>query len=94
MITFVISTIALLLIGVTMFVRANDQRIRRGLRWHARLIGFVVAFGMCMFVPYDEWRTMHWPTWFEVLFRVSVCVVFMTTPGHPPWHKWFFKGEQ
>lgn len=94
MITFTISVIAFLLIGVTMFVRANDQRIRRGLRWHARLIGFVLVFGMCMFIPYDEWKTQQWPTLFEALFRVGLCAVFMTTPSQKPWHQWLFNGEE
>lgn len=93
MTTFVISTIAFLLIGITMFVRAADQQIRRGVRWHARLIGFVVVFGMCMFIPYDEWTRNSYPTWLEVLFRVGLCAVFMTTPGHKPWHQWLFNGD-
>lgn len=93
MITFAISTIALALIALTMFVRAADQQIRRGLRWHARLVGFIVVFGMCLFVPYDEWQARAWPSLYEMLFRVGVCAVFMTTPAQKPWVQWLFKGE-
>lgn len=91
MVGLIVSSIALLLVAMTMLARANDLGARPGMVWHVRRIGFILAG----FTPF----AMIWVDWtsqgvhltiYEVLFRVGICGVFVTTPYLPPWWKWLF----
>lgn len=88
MFLYILSSIALLTVSVTMLARANDLRWRNGLVWNVRLIGFIFAgvapFGMISV----EWITHDFPNIYETIFRIGLAFVFVTTPYLPPWWKW------
>lgn len=90
---FVISTICLLLITVTMLCRANDLRFKRGVAWNARLLGFMLAGTAPLGIIGEEVFTRQWPDVYTVAFRVGLLLVFLTSPHLPPWWRWVGKGE-
>jgi uncharacterized transporter YbjL len=94
MLYYYISTFALLVIAVTMLARANDLRWRKGFKWNLRLFGFILAgtapFGMIA----GEFLSQSHPSFYEVLFRIGVMFVFVTTPYLPPWWKWISGKEE
>lgn len=80
-------------IALTMFARANDQRFKRGWRWHIRLVGFVLTG--CG-VPALATTTILAPTMSPPFTIIAVCgaaLVFLTTPNQKPWHEWIWKGD-
>lgn len=85
---FGVSALSLLIVAATMLARANDLRWRKGFVWNGRLVGFILAgvspFGIVGF----EFFTKSWPSPYEILFRVGLMLVFVTTPYLPPWWKW------
>lgn len=85
---FFISLLCLLVISATMLARANDLRWRKGLHWNARLIGFVLAGFAPVGIILFEFFAEAWPSIYEVLFRLGLALVFVTTPYLPPWWKW------
>lgn len=95
MVYFVLSSISLLLIAVTMLARANDLRCHNGLVWKARLVGFIMVGAASFAIPVHEFSTGQYPNQLQTAFRVGLMLVFMTTPYLPPWWKWIsgFSGE-
>lgn len=85
---FAMSTFSLLVIAITMLCRANDLRWRRGLKWHVRLIGFVIVGTMPIGIVGSEWVYQSLPSPYEAFFRFGLMCVFVTTPYLPPWWKW------
>lgn len=85
---FVVSTVALILIALTMLCRANDLRWRAGLKWQFRLVGFVLCGTAPIGIIGVEWHTSQWPSPYEAVFRVGLALVFITTPYLPPWWRW------
>lgn len=92
MILFVVSTVSLVLVSVTMLARANDQRFRPGWQWRMRLVGFMLAGSAPIGIIGYEVMFLDGPTIYETVFRVGLAFVFLTTPGQPPWHKWITRG--
>lgn len=88
MTSFVISAIALFVISITMLARANDLRWRPGTKWQVRLIGFILSGCAPIGIIGTEWLTQELPSPYEVIFRVGLMFVFMTTPYLPPWWRW------
>ena len=88
MIYFLISSAALAVIGITMLCRANDLRWRAGMKWQARLTGFILAGTMPIGIIIVEWVTEAWPSPYETVCRIGLALVFLTTPHLPPWWKW------
>ena len=88
MTSFFLSAVALFVISITMLARANDLRWRPGIKWQVRLVGFILSgctpFGLIGL----EWTNQDWPTPYEVIFRVGLMCVFLTTPYLPPWWRW------
>lgn len=88
MLYLIISTLALTVISVAMLGRANDLGTEPGLFWHGRRIGLAVAgFAPWGIVLYD-WLGLTSINLWEVLFRVGVAIVFVTSPHMPPFWKW------
>lgn len=87
-ILFIISTVCLFLVSITMLARANDLMWRKGLLWNVRLIGFILAGCAPLGIVAVEFVRGEMPNIYEVIFRVGIAVVFMTTPYLPPWWKW------
>lgn len=87
-ISYLVSSLSLLVIAATMLARANDLRWRKGLHWNARLVGFVLAGFAPVGIILHEGLTQHWPNVYEVFFRLGLTLVFLTTPYLPPWWKW------
>lgn len=85
---FIASTIALLVISITMLCRANDLRWRSGIKWNVRLVGFILCGALPLGMIGDEWFSQQWPSPYETLFRVGLMFVFITTPYLPPWWRW------
>lgn len=85
---FMVSSLSLLFIAVTMLARGNDLRIRKGWHWYARLAGFMLS-GVAPFgiIGY-EWYAQAFPSFYEVMFRFGLSLVFFTTPYLPPYWKW------
>lgn len=94
MISYIVSTLALLVIAATMLCRANDLRWQREFKWQARLVGFILAGTMPIGVIGTEWYYADWPSPYEALFRVGLALVFLTTPYLPPWWRWISGKEQ
>ena len=86
--TFWISAVALFIIAITMLARANDLRWRSGIKWNARLVGFILSGCTPIGIVGVEWITGIHPSPYEVAFRVGLMLVFLTTPYMPPWWKW------
>ena len=88
-----VSAVAVALVSITMLVRANDLGWRPGLLWMIRRLGFILAGTAPFAMIYRDWvergQTM---TLYEMVFRVGIALVFVTTPYLPPWWKWAFKG--
>jgi hypothetical protein len=87
-VSFFISTFALFIISITMLARANDLRWRPGMKWNARLLGFILAGCAPIGIVGYEWAKADWPSLYEAVFRVGLMLVFVTTPYLPPWWKW------
>lgn len=94
MIAFAISTLSLIVVFITMMVRANDQRMRPGVRWHVRMIGLILAGCTPIGIIGVEAVTRDWPSFYDALFRLGLAFVFMTTPGQPPWHTLVWRGDE
>lgn len=89
----IVSALALLIIAVTMLVRANDIGRRKGWNWHVRRVGFILAGFAPVGMMLDELFAGRYPTSYEVAFRVGLACVFVTTPYLPPWWKFITRGE-
>ena len=85
---FVVSSVCLTVIFITMLCRANDLRWRPGFKWQVRLVGFVVSGTMPIGVIATELYTGVYPSPYEACFRLGLAMVFVTTPHLPPWWKW------
>jgi hypothetical protein len=85
---WIISSTCLFLVSLTMIARANDLRWRKGIHWNARLVGFILVGLACVGIIGHEFIDKDWPSLYEVLFRVGLMLVFVTTPYLPPWWKW------
>lgn len=90
---YILSSIALLFVMVTMVARANDLRRRRNTHWQLRLIGFMLAGVMPIGIMSVEFVTATWPSPYETFFRIGLCFVFLTTPNQLPWWQWITRGE-
>ena len=91
MFLLIASTIALVLISLTMLARANDLGARPGLVWHVRRMGFILAGFAPYAIIYVDWRTRgQFLNIYEVIFRCGVGFVFVTTPYLPPFWRWLF----
>lgn len=93
MLFFIISSIALLIIAVTMLVRANDIGKRKGVKWHVRRVGFILAGFSSVAIILNEYVTEQYATFYALCFRVGLAFVFLTTPYLPPWWKFITRGE-
>ena len=85
---YAVSSYCLLVIAATMFVRANDLRWRAGAQWQVRFIGFSLAGVGGLIVPLYDLYKGGIPSFWEVVFRIGVTCVFVTTPYLPPWWEW------
>lgn len=84
-----ISAIALALVSATMLARANDLGWRPGAVWHFRRLGFILAGFAPWGIVYSDFKSGgELLSLYEVLFRVGISFVFVTTPHLPPWWKW------
>lgn len=83
-----------LVICLTMFVRANEQRVRQGLRWHLRLLGFVLAGAGAPITALTLILVPAYTLPFLTTSFVGVAFVFLTTPNQRPWHEWIWKGSE
>lgn len=85
---FIISAFSLLVIAITMLCRANDLRWRSGIKWQARLVGFILCGALPVGIIGDELYSGAWPSPYESFFRLGLMFVFLTTPYLPPWWRW------
>ena len=85
---FIISAFSLLVIAITMLCRANDLRWRSGIKWQARLVGFILCGALPVGIIGDELYSGVWPSPYEAFFRLGLMLVFLTTPYLPPWWRW------
>lgn len=94
----VLTTLALLIVSVTMLVRANDLNWRKEWIWRFRLLGFVVSGFSPIGVILTKWfgaGAAYWQSvdFYWCVFTVGIALVFVTTPYLPPWWRWLWKGE-
>jgi hypothetical protein len=85
--SYIASSIALLIVMVTSLVRANliGHELTHK-RWHVRRFGLVLvglASVWLLLAPFG--MVMDFPTWKEVLLRWGFALSWLTTPGMPPW---------
>lgn len=85
-----ITTVALLLIALTMFLRAHELK-DKGLIWNVRRVGLVLsavsALGVTAYLWIGRDPSVMWTT-----FSIGIFMVLFTTPNGIPWHKWVWKG--
>lgn len=96
--TFVLSTTALLIIGLTALARVNDITLyQSSWRWQARRLGLIMVGAASMWLMLAPLTGgHHWPTWPEVMIRWGVALTWLTTPHMPPWWRYItgeFKDE-
>jgi hypothetical protein len=93
--SLVVSTLALMFIALTMFLRGNDYRkkfIRNRIAM-TRIFGFTLAgFAPWGIVPWWVLTGMY-PSIFVTIFLVGIACVFFTTENLPPWWEWLTKGN-
>lgn len=92
LIAYITMILASVIITLTMLARANDQRVRKGLRWHLRLLGFVLTG---VGTPATVYTTIFSPLFvlpFLTIQMTGVALVFLTTPNQIPWHQWLWNG--
>lgn len=87
---FAISTLALIVVFLTMVCRANDLGFRKGWRPQLRQLGFVMCGTMPLGMVLVGWATDSYPSPYETLFHVGLALVFITTPNQPPWWRWLW----
>lgn len=88
-ITYVMSSVALLLMIVTAWARLNDITETTP-AFQVRRLGLVLVIAACtgLIVKPFVVTQMDWPTWAEVMLRCGVTLVWMTTPMMPPWSRY------
>jgi hypothetical protein len=90
MLYYLISLIALLLISVTVLLRANDLGRIPGFKWHIRRLGFVLVGLAPLGIIVVGLIRHDYPNLYETLFRVGILLVLMTSPNLPPWWSWLW----
>lgn len=89
-----LSTIALVIISVTLFVRAADLGVNNLDKSKAiRLTGFVLGAAMPIPIMLIQWNEGHVISIYDAIFHVGLAGVFMTTPYLPPWWKYISHGN-
>lgn len=91
-ITYGLSVFSLLMMCVTCLGRLNDIGTDKvGHRWNMRRLGFVmVGLSTVTLLGMPLLGAMDAPSWSEVFLRWGVMLVWLTTPGMPPWTKWIW----
>jgi len=94
--TYLISTICLVLIALTALARVNDIPFgNTSARWQVRRLGFIMVLAACVGItiaPWIEDSGCTWPAWRAVMMHMGVLAVWMTTPNMPPWFR-YISGE-
>lgn len=95
LITWLCSTIALVLIIITVISRIDDiTPDQSSLRWQVRRVGLVLVAASAAGIAADPLlpliqpgvtRGVDFPTWREVGFRWGMVLMLMTTPHAPAW---------
>jgi hypothetical protein len=90
---FFLSSCALGLVSLIMFLRCNDLGFRPGFFWMKRRIGFILVGTMPIAILYTHaMRGAEDLTFFDTLFHIGMALVFMTTPYLPPFWEWLMRG--
>jgi hypothetical protein len=94
MLLLFVSSIALLIISITLFVRAADLGAKNlDLSKIIRLSGFVLAGSMPIPLMFIQWYNQRADSWYGALFYIGLAAVFATTPYLPPWWKYISTGN-
>lgn len=91
---YVVSSICLVIISVTMFARANDLDTQKMTRWRVRLFGLVLSCGGSIATVLYGLGDRFLPMYPMTATLVGLTVVLMTTPYLPPWEVWIWKGDR
>jgi hypothetical protein len=94
--TFALSAVALMLIGITALARLNDlSSDLTSKRWQVRRVGLIMvgasAVGLLfepLIVYFNGHPMLDFPTWREVMLRWGMTLVWITTPHMPPWWRY------
>lgn len=91
-IVFIVSALSLIVIGITMFARANDMKWDGCWHSHLRRVGLTLTGAAAMAVILTFYRNP--PTFYQCMLYVGLMCVFITTPNQVPWWHFVSKGCQ
>ncbi len=96
-VTYTLSSLCLVLIGITALARVNDiTQNQTGTRWQVRRAGLILVGAACLGLVISPWISgfsiSDTPTWREVMLRLGIALTWITTPMMPPWHM-YITGE-
>ncbi len=97
--TYAMSTFTVAGLFITALARLNDiPHTNTDARWQVRRGGLILVIMACFSLvaaPVISWvygKNPDFPSWREVIMRVGVLAVWVTTPMMPPWHR-YISGE-
>lgn len=83
-------TLALLVIALTMFLRAHEAR-GTNVMWTLRKVALAAAGTSSLYLLYVLWFNKD-ASLTITCFASSIAGVFFTTPGMVPWWRWVWQG--
>jgi len=87
-VTYLISTPALLVIGLTSLARANDiGEDATEARWDVRRFGLALTGSIALMYLVGPLFNQY-PSWRSAILIWGVALTWLTTPGMPPWWQW------
>lgn len=87
-VTYFMSTVSLFVMILTAWARLSDIKENTP-RYQIRRLGLVLVISACTGIAMKPWLgTPDWPSWSEVMLRVGVAFVWVTTPMMPPWDRY------
>lgn len=92
--TYLASCVCLCGIGATALARISDIKAEQNTpRWHVRRFGLGMVFaGSIWLMLAPVLSGAPYPGWRNLMFQFGILLVWVTTPGMPPWWR-YISGE-
>lgn len=92
--TYVFSSVACVVIGISVLARASDISIDKiSPLWQFRRFSLtMIGMASLVLIFQPLTNTSDWPSWNEVVMRVGVAIMIITSPNQVPWWR-YVSGE-
>lgn len=84
--TYFLGLPAYIFVGLTCLARANDL-VQVGKLYDARRFGFAIMAGLALLFIFEPLFN-SFPIWPRVFFMWALALIWLGTPGLPPWWEW------